>query len=52
MLIACKDKEEISKLTVYLKSEFEMKDLGAAKRILRIDIIKDRKKGTLTLSQS
>lgn len=34
------------------KSEFEMKDLGAASRILGMDIIRDRKKGTLKLTQS
>ena len=44
MLITCEDKEEISKLTMALKSEFEMKNLGAAKRILGIDIKKDKKK--------
>lgn len=52
MLITCKDKEDISKLTMYLKSEFEMKDLGEAKRILGINIKRDRKKGTLILFQS
>jgi len=51
MLIACKDKGEIGKLTMALKLEFEMKNLGVAKRILGIDIVGDRKKGTLTLSQ-
>lgn len=52
MLIACKDKGEISKLTITLKSEFEMKNLGAAKGILGIDIMRDRQKGILTLSLS
>jgi len=51
MLITCRDKNEIRKLTMYLKSEFEMKDLGEAKRILGIDIIRDRQKGTITLLQ-
>jgi len=52
MLIACKDKKEISKLIQALRSEFEMKSLGVAKRILGIDIKRDRKKGILTLNQS
>ena len=52
MLIACKEKGEIDKLTQALKSEFEMKTIGTAKRILGIDINKDRKRGTLTWSQS
>ena len=52
MLVACKEKTEILRLKVILKIEFNMKDMGAAKRILGIDIIKDRKNGTLRLSQS
>ena len=51
MLIAAKSKKEISRLKEVLKSEFEMKDLGPAARILRMDIIRDRKKGVLKLSQ-
>lgn len=50
MLIACKYKDEINKLTRALQSEFEMKHLGATKRILGIDIYRDRKRGSLTLS--
>nr|CAD40121.3 OSJNBa0061C06.5 [Oryza sativa Japonica Group] len=34
MLIAAKDKSEIAKLKAQLSSEFEMKDLGAVKKIL------------------
>ena len=52
MLIACKEKGKIDKLTQTLKSDFEMKTLGVARRILGIDINKDRKRGTLTLFQS
>jgi len=52
MLIACHDKGEIRKLTLDLKFKFEMKNLGVAKRILGIDIKRDRRNGTLTLSQS
>ena len=35
-----------------LKSEFEIKDLGASKRLLGMDIRRDRSKGKLWLSQS
>ena len=52
MLIACKQKEEIEKLKVELNTEFEMKDLGAATKILGMQIIKDRDSKTLYLSQS
>lgn len=33
-----------------LNMEFEMKNLGKTSRILGMDIIRDRKKGTLILS--
>lgn len=51
MLLASSDKHEIGKLKNQLKREFEMKELGAAKRILGIDIRRNRKQGTLSLSQ-
>ena len=51
MLIAAKDKSEIAKLKAQLSKEFEMKDLGAAKKILGMEIIRDRKAGKLYLSQ-
>ena len=51
MLIAAKDKSDIAKLKAQLSKEFEMKDLGAAKKILGMKIIKDRKSGNLYLSQ-
>lgn len=41
--------DELKKVKV--DKEFEMKNLGAVTRILRIDIKKDRKKGKLYLSQ-
>ena len=44
MLIAAKSMREIHKLKESLKSEFEMNDLGAASRILGMDIIRNRKK--------
>lgn len=51
MLIACKNMEEIDKLKGLLRTEFEMKDLGQARRILGMEI--DRKQGTgeLTVTQ-
>ncbi|WVZ54400.1 hypothetical protein U9M48_005204 [Paspalum notatum var. saurae] len=51
MLIAAKEKSEIAKLKAQLNKEFEMKDLGAAKKILGMEIIRDRKSGLLYLSQ-
>jgi len=52
MLLAAKSKSEISKLKEALSLKFEMKDMGAASRILGIDIIRNRKEGTLRLSQT
>lgn len=51
MLVAARDLKEVQKLKELLSSEFEMKDLGPAKRILGMDIYRDREKGILTLSQ-
>lgn len=51
MLVAAKDLTEVRKLMELLSNEFEMKDLGPAKRILGMDILRDREKGVLTLSQ-
>lgn len=51
MLLAAKEMSEINKLKEVLSSEFEMKDMGAASRILGIDIKRDRKEGVLYLSQ-
>ena len=51
MLIACKYPTEINKVKAQLSGEFEMKDLGLAKRILGMEIIRDRKAGRLCLSQ-
>jgi len=52
MLIASKYKSLISKLKSQLGREFEMKDLGAAKKILGMEIQRDRKASKLYLSQS
>ena len=46
------NKEEIRQLKESLNTKFEMKDLGSARRILGIDIHRDRAKGELFLSQS
>jgi ATP-binding cassette subfamily B (MDR/TAP) protein 1 len=51
MLIAAKSKREITTLKAQLNSEFEMKDLGAAKKILGMKITRDKKSGLLFLSQ-
>jgi hypothetical protein len=51
MLIAVKSRKEITTLKRLLSSEFEMKDLGAAKKILGMEITRDRKAGLLFLSQ-
>ena len=52
ILIASANKEEIRQLKENLNTKFEMKDLGSARRILGIDIHRDRAKGELFLSQS
>ncbi|GJQ89640.1 retrovirus-related pol polyprotein from transposon TNT 1-94 [Tanacetum coccineum] len=51
MLVAGSDMAEIKKLKRQLSQEFEMKDLGPAKQILGMSIIRDITKGTLRLSQ-
>ena len=51
MLVACNNLIEVEKLKRLLASEFDMKDLGDAKKILGMEIFRDRKKGELYLSQ-
>ncbi|KAJ9560945.1 LOW QUALITY PROTEIN: hypothetical protein OSB04_006105 [Centaurea solstitialis] len=51
MLIAAKDMGEVQKVKDQLNSEFDMKDLGAAKKILGMEIVRDRKARKLYLSQ-
>ncbi|KAG8475835.1 hypothetical protein CXB51_032770 [Gossypium anomalum] len=51
MLIAAKDKGEIRKVKAQLSEEFEMKDLGPVKKILGMEILRDRKASKLYLSQ-
>jgi len=51
ILIAAKNMLEIKKLKSLLSDEFEMKDLGVAKKIQEMEIHCDRKAGKLYLSQ-
>nr|GEX99708.1 retrotransposon protein, putative, Ty1-copia subclass [Tanacetum cinerariifolium] len=52
MLIATPNKDQIRELKDQLSNEFDMKDLGAAKRILGIEIRRYQKMGKLTISQT
>ena len=51
MLIAAKNITDINHLKALLNGEFEMKDLGAAKKILGMEIRRDRGVGKLFLTQ-
>nr|GEV91020.1 retrovirus-related Pol polyprotein from transposon TNT 1-94 [Tanacetum cinerariifolium] len=51
MLIACKSKAEIGSTKSLLKKEFDMKDLGEAKKILGMEIVKNRSRKILRVSQ-
>ena len=51
MLIASKRKDEIEKLKTQLNQEFKMKDLGEVKKILGMEICRDRARGKVSLSQ-
>ncbi|KAH9783514.1 hypothetical protein KPL71_009336 [Citrus sinensis] len=48
MLIVSKNRDEIERLKKQLASEFEMKDLGDAQRILGMEICRDKKNERLT----
>jgi hypothetical protein len=52
MLITAKSIVEVNKLKVLLSKEFDMKDLGAAKKILGMEIRRDRDAKKLRLSQA
>lgn len=52
MLIACQDKQELEDTKRLLMSEFNMKVLGNAKKILGMEISRDRAKKVLKLSQT
>ncbi|KAH9768832.1 Integrase catalytic domain-containing protein [Citrus sinensis] len=47
MLIASKNRDEIERLKKQLASEFKMKDLGDAQRILGMEIRRDKKNGSV-----
>lgn len=50
ILIAGKNVIIIQALKKKLSSEFEMKDMGAVKRVLGIDIQRDRRQGTIFMT--
>ncbi len=50
MLIVARDHSEVNKLKALLSSEFQMKDLGIARRILRMEIHRDLDSGKLWLT--
>ena len=51
MLIACKSRKVVQDLKASLSQEFEMKDLGPARKILGMKIFRDRARRVLHLSQ-
>ena len=51
ILIACKSKKMVQELKATLSQKFEMKDLGPARKILGMEIFRDRDKKVLHLSQ-
>jgi len=51
MLITFKSRSAIDKLKKDLSSEFKIKDLGEAKKVLGIEIERDRKGGKVSLTQ-
>jgi hypothetical protein len=50
-LIAAKSMKEVTALKAQLSREFDMKDLGATRKILGMEIIRDMKSRFLYLSQ-
>ena len=52
ILVACKNMLEVEELKSQLTKEFDMKDLGDAKKILGMEIVKDRSKGFLYLNET
>ena len=51
MLIACKSRKVVQDLKASLSWEFEMKDLDPARKILGMEIFRDRARRVLHLSQ-
>jgi len=52
LLIAARTMQEVQEVKDVLNRAFEMKDLGEARVIIGIRVIRDRLKGTLTLDQT
>nr|GEU74775.1 retrotransposon protein, putative, Ty1-copia subclass [Tanacetum cinerariifolium] len=52
MLIACKSKAEIGSTKSLLKKDFDMKELGKAKKILGMEIVRDRSRKILRVLKS
>ena len=52
MMITTKSMSEVNKLKILLSREFDMKDLSATKKILKIEIRRDKALRRLWLSQS
>ena len=52
MLVVASDRDGVMKLKLELQPKFEMKDLGEARRILGMDIIRNRSQRELRLVQS
>lgn len=52
MLVAGPDTDEIRNLKMQLSKEFDMKDLGPTRKILGMQIMRDKQKGVLQLSQT
>jgi len=52
LLIAAKTLQKVQKIKNILNKAFKIKDLGKARIIIGMRVIKDRLKGTLTLNQA
>lgn len=52
MLVVGPNIDEINKVKEQLKADFEIKDLGEVRRILGMDIVRDRERKKLWLFQS
>jgi len=52
LLIACSDQETLDSTKRELSNRFKMKDLGESRIILGMDICRDHKAGTLSVSQT
>ncbi|MDV3194094.1 MAG: reverse transcriptase domain-containing protein [Sweet potato little leaf phytoplasma] len=51
MLLAGKKRDDLNRVKSWLKREFDMKDLGESKRILGVEIIRNRRDSSLMISQ-